>query len=355
MAATSSDWENFPSYFELIKGIREFIYNTYRETFIDQREPQPIELTWRYYNFTTCDILFVLFLAVVWTVLRHIATKNVFKPLAQHYGLTPTNQGKMPESAWKFFYYLSAWCYTSYVVILSGDYKFFQKPSTVWDGWNLDDSPPFNIYFIYMAQCGFYLHSLYATVFLDTWRKDSLVMMIHHVLTLALISFSYSLRYHNIGTLVLFTHDICDIFLEFTKLNVYFKIQGNRIIKKHELFANISFFCFTVAWYVARLYWYPLRVLYTATSDVQRLQLLLPCALLMNSLLWILQLLNIYWFFFIVQFLFRVATGQVKEVDDTREYDVEEKLLGRKIYSSETIICQNGNSTMLFHDKLLLK
>nr|XP_042910002.1 ceramide synthase 1 isoform X3 [Parasteatoda tepidariorum] len=290
MAATSSDWENFPSYFELIKGIREFIYNTYRETFIDQREPQPIELTWRYYNFTTCDILFVLFLAVVWTVLRHIATKNVFKPLAQHYGLTPTNQGKMPESAWKFFYYLSAWCYTSYVVILSGDYKFFQKPSTVWDGWNLDDSPPFNIYFIYMAQCGFYLHSLYATVFLDTWRKDSLVMMIHHVLTLALISFSYSLRY------------------------------------------------------VARLYWYPLRVLYTATSDVQRLQLLLPCALLMNSLLWILQLLNIYWFFFIVQFLFRVATGQVKEVDDTREYDVEEKLLGRKIYSSETIICQNGSA-----------
>ncbi|KFM71426.1 Ceramide synthase 1, partial [Stegodyphus mimosarum] len=45
----------------------------------------------------------------------------------------------------------------------------------------------------------------------------------------------------------------------------------------------------------------------------------------MNSLLWILQILNIYWFLFIVQFLFRVATGQVREVDDTREFDVEEK------------------------------
>ncbi|PRD39232.1 UNVERIFIED_CONTAM: Cers1 [Trichonephila clavipes] len=168
-------------------------------------------------------------------------------------------------------------------------------------------------------------------------------------------------RYHNIGSLVLFTHDACDILLEFTKLNVYFKIQGGKLKRRHEIFANISFFCFTVAWYVCRLYWYPLRVLYTATSDVQRMKLVLPGALLMNSLLWILQILNIYWFLFrkvngyqgfmefsslvhsgkikfILQFLFRVATGQVKEVDDTREYDVEEKL----IQTSKTHSTKNG-------------
>lgn len=61
--------------------------------------------------------------------------------------------------------------------------------------WNLNEPPPGDIYFMYMAQCGFYFHSLYATLFMDTWRKDSFVMMVHHVLTLMLISFSYSLRY----------------------------------------------------------------------------------------------------------------------------------------------------------------
>ncbi|GFY45362.1 ceramide synthase 1 [Trichonephila inaurata madagascariensis] len=338
MAAADTDWENFPSYSDLWRGIREFLDYVNSDTFVEGKETFHVESTWQSCNFNIYDMLFIIVLAIIWTILRHFATEGIFKPLARHYALTPTNQAKMPESAWKFTYYLCAWSYALYVVVLSGNYMFFQKPSTVWDNWSLRESPPMDIYVMYMAQCGFYIHSLYATLFLDTWRKDSLVMMIHHVLTVTLISISYSLRYHNIGSLVLFTHDACDILLEYTKLNVYFKIQGGKLKRRHEIFANISFFCFTVAWYVCRLYWYPLRVLYTATSDVQRMKLVLPGALLMNSLLWILQILNIYWFLFILQFLFRVATGQVKEVDDTREYDVEEKL----IQTSKTHSTKNG-------------
>ncbi|GFS55834.1 ceramide synthase 1 [Nephila pilipes] len=342
MAAADADWEDFPSYSDLLRGIREFLEKTYSGTFIEGKTFH-VESTWQYCNFSVYDILFVILLSIIWTILRSLATEGIFKPLAHYYALTPTNQAKMPESAWKFTYYLCAWSYALYVVILSGNYMFFQKPSTVWENWSLTESPPLDIYIMYMAQCGFYVHSLYATMFLDTWRKDSLVMMIHHVLTVTLISISYSLRYHNIGSLVLFTHDACDILLEFTKLNVYFKIQKGKLMRRHEIFANISFFCFTVAWYVCRLYWYPLRVLYTATSDVERLQLVLPGALLMNSLLWILQILNIYWFLFIIQFLFRVATGQVREVDDTREYDVEEKLkLTSKTHSTKNGLL-NGN------------
>ncbi|XP_054707136.1 ceramide synthase 1-like [Uloborus diversus] len=340
MAAVGTEWERIPSYSDLAQGVVEFLQKTYHETFTEKREPLPVELTWRYYNFTNQDILLVVLLSIAWTILRQFCTEWIFKPLSHYYALTPTNQRKMPESAWKFVYYLCAWSYSFYIVILSGNYEFFQKPSTVWSDWNLNKSPSMDIYFMYMAQCGFYLHSLYATLFLDTWRKDSFVMMIHHVLTLSLISISYSLRYHNIGALVLLLHDICDILLEFTKLNVYFKTQGNVLKKKHEMMANVSFFCFTITWFVTRLYWYPLRVLFAATSDVQRMNLVLPCALLMNTLLWILQILNIYWFLFIVQFLYRVATGQVHEVDDTREYDVEEKLFKQTCKNS----VQNGNA-----------
>ncbi|GIY74932.1 ceramide synthase 1 [Caerostris extrusa] len=345
MAAVQNDWEDFPSYPSLLRGIYEFIKTTYNGAFSNESETYNINSTWKYCNFSIYDLLFVILLSIIWTILRYLATEGIFKPLAHYYRLTPTNQAKMPESAWKFVYYLCAWCYALYVVILSGNYKFFQKPSTVWDDWSLNKPPPTDLYLMYMAQCGFYVHSLYATLFLDTWRKDSLVMMIHHVLTVTLISISYSLRYHNIGSLVLFTHDLCDVFLEFTKLNVYFKIQRGKLIRSHEMLSNVTFVCFAVAWFVCRLYLYPLRVLYTATSDVLRLQLNLPGAVLMNSLLWLLQLLNIYWFMFILQFLFRVATGQLSEVDDTREFDVEEKLLHStsKIHSNENGVL-NGNA-----------
>ncbi|KAG8178483.1 hypothetical protein JTE90_024643 [Oedothorax gibbosus] len=334
--AANTDWEDFPTYSELVHGIRNFVLQLYQDSKAEKNASHSAEPTWQYYNYSTNDLLFVILLSIIWTVFRHFASEKIFKPLAVQYGLSPTNQAKMPESAWKFTYYLCAWSFSLYVVVLSGKYTFFQKPSSVWTGWSLGASPPVDIYLMYMGQCGFYLHSLYATMFLDQWRKDSLVMMIHHVLTLALISISYLLRYHNIGTLVLLTHDFCDILLEFTKLNVYFKIQNGKLIKAHELCANASFLGFSVAWFVSRLYCYPMRVLYAATYYVQKQQLELPCALLMNSLLWILQILNIYWFLFILKFLYCVATGQVSEVDDIREHDVEEKLIKLRTLSSSS-------------------
>ena len=45
-----------------------------------------------------------------------------------------------------------------------------------------------------MVEIGFYLHSVYATVYLETIRKDFFVMMLHHVLTIGLLLFSYAVR-----------------------------------------------------------------------------------------------------------------------------------------------------------------
>jgi hypothetical protein len=57
---------------------------------------------------------------------------------------------------------------------------------------------PRDICIMYLVQGSFYLHSLYATLFMDCWRKDSVVMILHHFLTLALIAFSYGIRYVNL-------------------------------------------------------------------------------------------------------------------------------------------------------------
>lgn len=79
MAATESDWEPVPKYSDLLRSIVEFLEKTYQETFIEKKNPHPIELTWRYYNFSNSDILFVVLLSIAWTILRHLATEWVFK------------------------------------------------------------------------------------------------------------------------------------------------------------------------------------------------------------------------------------------------------------------------------------
>ena len=51
-----------------------------------------------------------------------------------------------------------------------------------------------DIYTLYIIQGGFYFHSIFGTIFMDMWRADSVLMIMHHVLTLALIMFSLAIR-----------------------------------------------------------------------------------------------------------------------------------------------------------------
>lgn len=61
--------------------------------------------------------------------------------------------------------------------------------------WKSGMSVPADIAIAYLIQGSFYGHSIYATIYMDAWRKDSAVMVVHHIITLALICFSYAFRY----------------------------------------------------------------------------------------------------------------------------------------------------------------
>lgn len=53
---------------------------------------------------------------------------------------------------------------------------------------------PLDICVLYMLEMGFYLHSLYGTIYMDHWRKDSNVMLFHHIVSVVLLTFSYATR-----------------------------------------------------------------------------------------------------------------------------------------------------------------
>uniref|UniRef100_A0A3P9J3W1 Ceramide synthase 1 n=1 Tax=Oryzias latipes TaxID=8090 RepID=A0A3P9J3W1_ORYLA len=282
-------------------------------------------------HITWTEIGLFLFCAFLWTMVRWGLTECLFKPLAQRCRLLPKDAAKMPESSWKLVFYTMSWSYSSYLLFFTS-YPFFHDPPSVFYNWKSGMTVPTDIAIAYLIQGSFYGHSIYATVNMDEWRKDSAVMVVHHIITLALISFSYAFRYHNVGILVLFLHDINDIQLEFTKVNIYLKSRGGGYHLLNDVLSNLGSVSFSVSWFWFRLYWFPLKVLYaTCVSSIQSVPNI-PFYFFFNALLFALLLMNIYWFLFIVVFVVKVL--KVKELNDVREYEDEdgsksaEELLG---------------------------
>ncbi|XP_036410707.1 ceramide synthase 1-like [Megalops cyprinoides] len=261
---------------------------------------------------------------VMWTLMRRRLTECLFRPAARWFRLQPKDAAKMPESAWKLTFYSMSWSYSVYLLFFT-HYSFFQDPPSVFYDWKSGMAVPTDIAIAYLIQGSFYGHSIYASIYMDVWRRDSVVMVMHHIITLALITFSYAFRYHNIGVLVLFLHDVNDIQLEFTKLNVYFKTRGGGYHPMNNIISNIGCISFSVTWFWFRLYWFPLKVLYATCVTSLKSEPNIPFYFFFNCLLFALLLMNIYWFLYIVLFVVKVLTGQMREVNDVREYEEEEE------------------------------
>ncbi|XP_061456499.1 ceramide synthase 1 isoform X2 [Rhineura floridana] len=243
-------------------------------------------------------------------------------PFAEWCQLPPQDAAKMPESAWKLAFYTVSWSYGAHLLFFAG-YPFFYDPPSVFYDWKKGMEVPTNIAVAYLMQGSFYGHSIYATLYMDAWRRDSIVMLAHHVVTLALITFSYMFRYHNVGILVFFLHDISDVQLEFTKLNVYFKYRGGVYHRLNDIVSSAGCISFGISWFWFRLYWFPLKVLYATCHTSLQAVPDIPFYFFFNALLCILLLMNIYWFLYIILFVARVMLGQVQELNDVREYDVD--------------------------------
>ncbi|NXB18355.1 CERS1 synthase, partial [Rhagologus leucostigma] len=233
--------------------------------------------------------------------------------------LQPKDAAKMPESAWKLLFYSMSWSYGAYLLFCT-DYPFFHDPPSVFYDWKRGMEVPTDIAIAYLLQCSFYGHSLYATAYMDTWRKDSVVMLLHHVVTLTLIASSYAFS------------RLCTkpserpAALPFPRSRDWDAraaggCAGSVPCGGGDTKPPLSP-CPGRFWF--RLYWFPLKVLYaTCHSSLQSVPNI-PFYFFFNALLLVLTLMNIYWFLYIVLFVAKVLLGQMQEVNDVREYDVEE-------------------------------
>ncbi|CBY23067.1 unnamed protein product [Oikopleura dioica] len=218
---------------------------------------------------------------------------------------------KFGETMWRGFFYTVAYSYGSYVVLAN---SWFWNTLDCWTNYPMHDLT-WDVKYYYITELAFYL-SLCFTLFSDTIRKDFLAQIVHHVATIALITFSYACGFTRIGVLVMWLHDISDIFLEIAKCFVY---------AKKQVIADHLFNLFAVIFFISRIIYFPFVVLHTTLVKSMWLYKPFFGYYFFNFLLAVLQLLHLYWFYLILEMAYNLLKG--KEISDTRsedEFSVEE-------------------------------
>ena len=84
-------------------------------------------------------------------------------------------------------------------------------------------------------------------------KKDFWPMLVHHLITILLITICHVFLYHRIGVICLLVHDLNDIILEGSKMIKYSKLEN---------LALIGFVVFILSWIITRFILFPLRVVY---------------------------------------------------------------------------------------------
>ncbi|XP_019857335.1 PREDICTED: ceramide synthase 1-like [Amphimedon queenslandica] len=209
---------------------------------------------WHYLAFYIgwTELIHITSIAIGLTLLRIVLNSLILRPLPKYFNIIEQDAEKFPESAWKSIIYIVTWVWALCLCCVSDEMYFFKLDSH-WEGYNLGNAIPNSIYWLYMLQMGFYFHCIYASVYLETIRRDFLALMFHHFLTLGLLFYSYGVRFHLIGLLVLFIHDIGDVTLEVSKTIVYFKTRNGVDHALPKFLADIGFAFFTIQWYVSAL------------------------------------------------------------------------------------------------------
>ncbi|XP_049879535.1 ceramide synthase 5-like isoform X2 [Pectinophora gossypiella] len=211
----------------------------------------------------------------------------------------PSTLVKFCENMWRCTFYLYNFSYGLFILwdkiwLWDIDYCYIGYPH---QGLTSD------IWWYYMISSAFYW-SLTMSQFWDVKRKDFWQMFVHHIATIALLSFSWVCNLHRIGTLVLLLHDCADIFLEATKAAKY---------ANYQKLCDVIFAVFTVLWIMTRLGFYPFYIIWSTSIRAPMLLPMFPAYYIFNSLLCLLLVLHLVWTWLILQVAYKaIAAGQME-------------------------------------------
>ncbi|CAF1074212.1 unnamed protein product [Rotaria sordida] len=261
------------------------------------------------------DLIYVYPLAGILYIIRVLFEYYIARPIGRAFGIQDTHLrnshvtrlGKFNESFWRFTFYFTMSIYG--IIIL-------QNKSWTWDTrhcWLNYPNHPLtdDIFWYYMIELANYW-SLIFSQFIDVKRKDFWQMFIHHIATIALLSFSYMVNFVRIGTLVIVIHDCGDYWLEGGKMAKYARAQK---------ICDTLFIIFAIVWFITRLCYYPYKVLYSTTFEELTILGSFPALYGFNGLLILLQILHYFWFYLICRVAISAFKAGKVEKDNRSDSD----------------------------------
>lgn len=289
-----------------------------------------------------------LLVASILSVLRYVLTHFIFVPLGQHFGLRLPNRSsvspnallestfsktrrpsretiqemsealnmdpkivefwfhkrrnlsktpvilKFSESGWKFCFYTTMFFYGVYVL---HDKDYLYDTSLTIIGYPKHYMPS-EIHWYYVIELGYYLSELF-WVFYGVRRSDFKVLVVHHMATIGLLSFSYMTNHHRIGAIILGLHDIADCWMESAKMFKY--------LNRHR-FAEVLFSIFVGVWIITRLTYFPFWVIHAVFKYGYPESGIYPVYALIVGWLLLLQFMHVYWFCLIMNIVLQLKT-----------------------------------------------
>ncbi|XP_048756985.1 ceramide synthase 5-like [Ostrea edulis] len=256
---------------------------------------------------------------------------------------TPSTMQKFTECSYHFLFYCAMFFYGLYAL---WDKSWFWETKYCWIDWP-KQSVSSDVYWYYMIELGFYW-SLTFTLLIDHKRKDFKEMVVHHLVTIALMYFSWISNFVRVGSLVLLVHDAVDYWMAAAKMAKYCKQQ---------MLCEMFFVVFVVVWIITRLIIYPFRVIYTASIEYGDYLNYSPAFYMFNILLIVLQILHILWTFMIFRIILQKFTeGELKkdsrsesesctdDDDTTASEDARDSPQKHRMVTRQRANCMNGTT-----------
>lgn len=291
------------------------------------------------------DIAFVLFYTIVLSFTREFLMQRMIRPMAIYWGITKrAKQSRFMEQVYTAMYFAIFGPLGLYVMrnAEAGKLWYFATTPMFEDFPHRSHDGIFKAY--YLLEASYWSQQAIVLLLqLEKPRKDFKELVLHHIVTLALIALSYRFHFARMGIAVFITHDISDFFLATSKTLNYID----------SIIVGPYFVAFVFVWIYLRHY-INLCILWATLTDFRTVG---PYELnwetqqykcwisqvITFALLASLQAVNLFWLYLIGRiaknFVFNTALADERsDNDDSDEGEVDQK----KINAEAKKALENG-------------
>ncbi|KAI5205274.1 acyl-CoA-dependent ceramide synthase [Aureobasidium subglaciale] len=272
------------------------------------------------------DFAFVAFYTIVLSFSREFLMQRMIRPLAIRLGIQrKAKQARFMEQFYTAMYFAIFGPFGLYVMRRSPVWYF--NTDAMFEGFpHRSHEAVFKAY--YLLQASYWAQqAIVLLLMLEKPRKDFKELVLHHVVTLALIWLSYRFHFTYMGIAVYITMDISDFFLATSKVLNYL----------NSPITGPYFGLFIAVWFYLRHYlnfyilWATLTTFrtigpYELNWETQQYKCWIS-QIITFSLLFALQAVNMFWFILILRIAWRFVRSSVAKDERSEDEEEEEEIV----------------------------